>query len=376
MTSNVYSIFFNWYNKQGILRNNRNNKLFSLNLATFLALKFMYQFSLKKFSDSKSQVIKNVIDFLNNNEISLSKTNTKIVEFSTKIPLKVIQIEVTNKCNLRCMHCYLPDYSKELDRKKISSIVYEAKQLGVMDVDFTGGEPLLLQGLSEIIEEVLKEGMCTTIFTNAVYIPEDFKILIQRYDGIRLKVSLDGWNETIHDSIRGRGTFKRTIKNIEYFRSLGVPVTVNVVLNNKNISGVKYFLELFDRLDVKYAFDRFLPFERNNRLSISDEEFNNAILCIPNIQANCNNISESTFESFYCGAGNSYVFINSSGDVGFCPTLSSTKFCGGNINEKTLNDIWINSKFFNHIRNVRCKYYNECPANYVCQGGCRRAQFF
>ena len=94
-----------------------------------------------------------------------------------------------------------------------------------MDVDFTGGEPLLLQGLSEIIEEVLKEGMCTTIFTNAVYIPEDFKILIQRYDGIRLKVSLDGWNETIHDSIRGRGTFKRTIKNIEYFRSLGVPVT-------------------------------------------------------------------------------------------------------------------------------------------------------
>ena len=110
---------------------------------------------------------------------------------------------------------------------------------------------------------------------------------------------------------------------------------------------------------------------------ISDEEFNNAILCIPNIQANCNNISESTFESFYCGAGNSYVFINSSGDVGFCPTLSSTKFCGGNINEKTLNDIWINSKFFNHIRNVRCKYYNECPANYVCQGGCRsRAQFF
>ncbi len=377
MTSNVYSIFFNWYNKQGILRNNRNNKLFSLNLATFLALKFMYQFSLKKFSDSKSQVIKNVIDFLNNNEISLSKTNTKIVEFSTKIPLKVIQIEVTNKCNLRCKHCYLPDYSKELDRKKISSIVYEAKQLGVMDVDFTGGEPLLLQGLSEIIEEVLKEGMCTTIFTNAVYIPEDFKILIQRYDGIRLKVSLDGWNETIHDSIRGRGTFKRTIKNIEYFRSLGVPVTINVVLNNKNISGVKYFLELFDRLDVKYAFDRFLPFERNNQLSISDEEFNNAILCIPNIQANCNNISESTFESFYCGAGNSYVFINSSGDVGFCPTLSSTKFCGGNINEKTLSDIWINSKFFNHIRNVRCKYYNECPANYVCQGGCRsRAQFF
>ena len=43
-----------------------------------------------------------------------------------------------------------------------------------MDVDFTGGEPLLLQGLSEIIEEVLKEGMCTTIFTNAVYIPVRF----------------------------------------------------------------------------------------------------------------------------------------------------------------------------------------------------------
>ena len=81
-----------------------------------------------------------------------------------------------------------------------------------MDVDFTGGEPLLLQGLSEIIEEVLKEGMCTTIFTNAVYIPEDFKILIQRYDGIRLKVSLDGWNETIHDSIRGRGHLREQLR--------------------------------------------------------------------------------------------------------------------------------------------------------------------
>ena len=53
---------------------------------------------------------------------------------------------------------------------------------------------------------------------------------------------------------------REQLRILNILRSLGVPVTVNVVLNNKNISGVKYFFGVFDRLDVKYAFDRFFTF--------------------------------------------------------------------------------------------------------------------
>ena len=46
-------------------------------------------------------------------------------------------------------------------------------------------------------------------------------------------------------------------------------------------------------------------------------------------------------------------------------------FSGGNILDENLEEIWLNSKFFNHIRNVNCKYYKECPVSGICRGGCR-----
>ncbi|HEY0221522.1 MAG TPA: radical SAM protein [Lactovum miscens] len=378
MKNNEISIYFNNFSSQGILRINKDGTIFLLNKATFLSLKFLAKYGIEN-SAGINDTLDKVIYFLNSHGFPKIENSVIIKEFSSQIPLKRVQLEITKRCNLRCKHCYISEYKDVLESSTIYELIDEAASLGVMDFDLTGGEPLLYQNVEQIIEYILKYGMCTTIFTNAVVIPDNLKKILKKYQGVKFRVSLDGWNSESHDYIRGKGNFCRTLANIKELIGLKVPVEVNVILNSKNIIGVKKFRELSNELKIKFRYDRYLPFSRNDFLSVTDEEYIEALYNLPNFDSRARTIKENIVDDhkFYCGAGNSYVFVTASGEVGFCPTLSNTKFSGGNILSDSLAKIWNDSIFFNRIRKVRCRFYNECPVNFICQGGCRsRAEFF
>lgn len=150
-------------------------------------------------------------------------------------------------------------------------------------------------------------------------------------------------------------------------------VEVNVILNSQNIKGIQEFQKLSQDLGIKFRYDGYLPFSRNDFLSITDEEYIKAIYSIDEMKKKFLKVNEinNINHSYYFGAGNTYVFISASGEVGFCPTLSNSSFSGGRLEQSNLRDIWYNSQFFNHTRNIRCKFYEKCPINYICKGGCR-----
>ena len=86
--------------------------------------------------------------------------------------LKEIKIELTNKCARNCKHCSSNatnniDNLKELDFDSIYKIITEAKIMGVETIVFTGGEPLMYDRLSELIELTSKLEMKSTIYTFA-----------------------------------------------------------------------------------------------------------------------------------------------------------------------------------------------------------------
>ncbi len=377
--NNILSIFYNKFSETGYIYNNETNRKYFLSKPIYMSFLFLLN---KKDTNNSSISIKSlkiVEKFCKDNRIPLSRDFIKINEFYAKIPLQTIQLEITNKCNLRCKHCYLGEYEENIDYIMVESLISQAKDMGVVNFDITGGEPLLYPEIEKILSKILEMGMKIVVFTNAVRLPQKVKLLIDKYYGIQFKISLDGWDAESHDYIRGRGTYKKTIENIKTIKNSNVPVSINVVLNSKNIIGVNKFQELSKELNTPFIYDRFLPFVRNDFLSITDEEYINTITKIEGFQRQCNSVTveSSNLESYYCEAGNSYVYIRSNGDVVFCPTLSSSGFCGGNIFSENLSTIWNDSTFFNHIRGVRCRYYSECPVNYFCQGGCRsRGGFF
>lgn len=86
--------------------------------------------------------------------------------------LKEIKIELTNKCARNCKHCSSNatnsiDNLKELDFDSVYKIITEAKIMGVETIVFTGGEPLMYDRLSELIELTSKLEMKSTIYTFA-----------------------------------------------------------------------------------------------------------------------------------------------------------------------------------------------------------------
>ena len=370
MKKNEITVYFNHFNNQGILRLNEKRNMFYLNKAQYLSIAFLLKYGVEK-SYGKNHTVDMMISFLSDKGIRNINDKIFVREFNEKIPLKQIQLEITKRCNLRCKHCYIEEYKDILDDSAIYKLIDEAAKLGVMDFDLTGGEPLFYPNIDAIIEYILDRGMCTTIFSNGTILPEKIKKILKRYKGIKFRISLDGWNSETHDYIRGKGNFSKTIKTIHELEAMGVSVEINVVINSNNIIGAEKFIKLSKELKLRFRYDKYLPFFRDNHLLVSDEDYINFLYKLPEFYSKTKNIKKYDNHGFYCGAGNSYVFVTATGEISFCPTLSDSKFNAGNIKNDSLSNVWNHSTFFKNIRNIRCKFYNECPVSYICQGGCR-----
>lgn len=86
--------------------------------------------------------------------------------------LKEVKIELTNRCFRNCKHCSSSATNssnnvKELDFEDVKKIIYEAKDMNVETIVFTGGEPLMYERLPELIKVTSKSGMNSTLYTFA-----------------------------------------------------------------------------------------------------------------------------------------------------------------------------------------------------------------
>lgn len=129
---------------------------------------------------------------------------------------------VNNRCNLNCKHCYVNpkfDNNALVSIEQIIKYLDEAIDSGVRTIGCTGKEPLLTfertQKIFEHLYKRKKEGanILYGIVTNGTLLNEDKAKILNNLELDYLDVSIDG-TEEIHDSIRGKGNFKRTTKNL------------------------------------------------------------------------------------------------------------------------------------------------------------------
>ena len=167
-------------------------------------------------------------------------------------PLKV-QWKITNKCNLKCKHCYLGKLNQqELEEKQILDIAKKICDSNIMEVTITGGEALLVNNLPEIVDMLIRNDIRVNVFTNAILLDSFIEKLYNRLkyhptNKLYFYISIDG-QEKSHDLIRGKGNFKKTIDNVRKLINLGYKVTTNTVLSTLNYKELpdlyKYLYEL------------------------------------------------------------------------------------------------------------------------------------
>ena len=291
-----------------------------------------------------------------------------------------VYIELTRKCNLFCKHCLNNSGKKlddELNKNEIINLINELSLLGAQEIRFTGGEPLLFEGIYEIINCAHNNGLRTSLGTNATLITKDIAHKLKQSGLNNAVVSLDGTKE-IHDSIRGKGNFENTMKGLQYLIDADVDVRVNSVIMKNNIKEVIELAKTLNKKGIKLFIRQFVHTGRGKNLkdySLNNKEYKNvkeqlASELSENVQGHNlknNNGTNSRiplgFEISSCRAGQRTMCITPEGNIFPCGFLASQGFKPlGNVRKiESFCDFWYELTNKDILLNIRkeMKKYNE-----------------
>lgn len=304
---------------------------------------------------------------------------------SKRIPSRVY-IDVTNQCQLRCLHCYASSGAKwdnELTLAEIKKTVDQVYEMGVKNVTFSGGEPLMRAELPEILEYACKKGLDTTLLTNGLLINEEWAKLFAQLN-IRVKMSLDGATAETHDYLRGKGSFEKLKKAIFHLLQAQVDdIALHFTIHRKNVKEILLLPELLQQLGVRNLVVGTI--KPSGRAEVNSELLLPPAM-IPYVQQkvsllslseyiNIQQFSEKGWDGFGCPATCNKLGITASGDATVCVFLGPD-FLGNNIRDYSLAELWeqhlAQEDFF--VANDECA---RCPVVSDTGGGCRaRALYY
>lgn len=148
--------------------------------------------------------------------------------------LRYLEIQLTNRCNLRCRHCYLGRAgTDDLALTRLLPLLTEFEAMQGLRVLFSGGEPLLYPELEALHAALARFALRKVLLTNGTLIRRDNRHCWRGFDEIQF--SLDGL-ETGHEALRGAGTFPTTVEGIRAARAEGVPVSIATMVHPANMA--------------------------------------------------------------------------------------------------------------------------------------------
>ena len=303
-----------------------------------------------------------------------------------ELVLKSGYIEITNKCNLYCKHCY--NDSKFQNSTFLSTSIIEKLyriffENNINQISISGGEPLLHPDIITILKYSTVYKIKTQLITNGILL-DQFCDHINNNPNILVQLSIDGYGQ-IHDKIRGAGVFEIVNSNLGKL-SNRVNLSIKSTINSYNISQIETI--------VKYAIKKgaqtvaFSPLcnqgrSFNNReIHITGAQLKKAVDTVAElseiykdyIEVKKININYSQCPFSLTGSIDVSPRIDPFGNVFLCSMFTNPWFIIGNLKCDDLIAILKSEKcnnlieFMHAFRNViDCK---QCLLNDLCQKGC------
>ncbi len=310
-----------------------------------------------------------------------------------------LDIELTERCNLNCIHCYInqpqTDYyaiKNELSTKDFKSIIKEAVSLGCMGVRFTGGEPLLRSDFEELYLFTRKLGLSVQIFTNATLINSRIaKVFLRTPPLQKIEITLYGMTKESYESVSQKvGSFASAWDGINLLLRYKIPFVVKYMLLPSNIDQ----LESFEKWSLKIPWMEkpadigMFYYFRAHRDSSAKNRLINKLRISPKEGVNILTRNEKYYlkwkrefctkflarpgiDLFSCGAGVNSCCLNAYGYLQLCPLLR---------HPETLYDLKQDSlkyaitHFFPRIRKLTAsdKHYLDRCARCFLRGLCQQ----
>ena len=171
----------------------------------------------------------------------------------------IVHIALTNRCNLRCKMCELPQIANPdaMDTATVLALIRDLATLGAEMICFTGGEPLLRRDLPELSRAARFRGIYPIITTNGVLLNRNSVRELLCAGTWVVNVSIDG-PQQVHDRLRGRGTFLKAVEGIREVVSTGMYATIATTVLTDNLPWLSYVVELAIELGASNM--KFQPF--------------------------------------------------------------------------------------------------------------------
>jgi radical SAM protein with 4Fe4S-binding SPASM domain len=167
----------------------------------------------------------------------------------SRIPsLRYLELQITDKCNLRCRHCYIGEgRGDELTVEQVRNTLREFEEMQGLRVLITGGEPLLHSGFGEINDMLPEFFVRKVLFTNGFLVNRK---VLEGLNVDEIQVSIDGL-QPAHDALRGSGGLARAISAVEAAAEAGLAVSVSTMVHAGDLGDFDEMEKLIRSLGVK-----------------------------------------------------------------------------------------------------------------------------
>ncbi len=289
-----------------------------------------------------------------------------------KSKLSYAWLEITDRCNLNCIHCYgefgKPSTKNEelLTTSEWKKIIDKLIELKCKDIQFIGGEPIVYNDFFELVEYAHAKGMDRVdIFTNATLIDEN-NILLLKKANCNIRVSVYGHNSEIHDKItQHKGSFEKTKNALLLLSKYKIPTKIAVVIMRENEDYIKNIKKFIISTGHKYSgYDVIRP-------SCVNTISTHTILNTETLKSRYNMepvfwTSKESFKEnfFYNSCWNGKIAITATGDI--IPCIFARDEVVGNIRKNSFEQI--EKKIINKwsITKDDIEVCKDCEFRYCC----------
>lgn len=297
-----------------------------------------------------------------------------------------ISIELTDKCNLSCKHCYREANftGRFIDYNNICNFIEYLTKYGLDMVEITGGEPTLHPRFVDIIDFMCKNLSLVAILTNGFMINDSILDVLRKYkDKIIISVSLDSYDKSFHDEFRGKiGAWENTVEALKKFIDIGILTRVAMSVVPENMFDVEETIKFIEHLGVNsFAWEISNTNGRGKNISWNDVDRETYLKYVKQtkylqkkyhyllnfLSPNSNRRMQLGDEN--CGAGWRTIAINPYGELKACVNENQKLFCLGNIDDLNVfeknNDLL---ELLSEIETPSFKFCKNCDFFQYCQG--------
>lgn len=305
-------------------------------------------------------------------DLSLSshqlEESTYLETLARTCQLQRVHIDISGKCNENCIHCYIPNNKKcgVMSLDLFEQILYQCKELNVINLTISGGEPMLNPYLIDFLRQCKQHNFSVNILSNLTMLSDE--LLDEFVDNplISVQTSLYAMDEQIHDMItRNKGSFKKTLNSIELLHGKNIPMQINCPIMKQNLRYYKdvliYAKSKNIEADSDYSlFGSFDCSKKNLACRLSIEEISELLLNSSDETEKRNefNFKNKDSRTEICPVCKTSLCVSNSGDIYPCEGWQSMVL--GNINSQSLKSIWEESPKVKYLRELTFGNFPKC----------------